>query len=139
VQTVHTLVGTRYNVIVICCTTVGGGQPAGSERYLAFEGFLRPVSWINRYEAGALNLASPEVKISKAENEDTNSALDVKLYELRETNMMVEEMMLMANIAVANHIHKAFPSCAILRRHEPPTPAMFEPLLVVRTISIGVA
>lgn len=54
------------------------------------------------------------------------------MYELRETNAMVEEMMLMANISVATHIHRAFPACAILRRHEPPTPAMFEPLLQVR-------
>ena len=54
------------------------------------------------------------------------------MYELRETNMMVEEMMLMANITVGTHIHRSFPSCAILRRHEPPTPEMFAPLMQAR-------
>ena len=38
----------------------------------------------------------------------------------------------MANIAVATRIHAAFPSAAVLRRHEPPTPEMFEPLMQVR-------
>ena len=56
------------------------------------------------------------------------------MYELRETNMMVEEMMLMANITVGTHIHRSFPSCAILRRHEPPTPEMFAPLMQARFV-----
>jgi exosome complex exonuclease DIS3/RRP44 len=73
-----------------------------------------------------LSLASPEVKFKL--DAETNSPLDVGMYELRETNMMVEEMMLMANITVATHIHKSFPSCAVLRRHETPTPEMFKPL-----------
>lgn len=84
-----------------------------------------------RYAAGALSLASPEVKFKL--DAETNSPLDVGMYELRETNMMVEEMMLMANITVATHIHKAFASCAVLRRHETPTPEMFKPLLQVRS------
>lgn len=53
------------------------------------------------------------------------------MYELRETNSMVEEMMLLANITVATHIHRSFPACAVLRRHEAPTPAMFKPLIQV--------
>ena len=53
------------------------------------------------------------------------------MYQLRDTNMMVEEMMLMANITVATHIHKSFPSCAVLRRHETPSVEMFRPLLLV--------
>jgi exoribonuclease R len=85
-----------------------------------------------RYDSGALNLASPEVKVSRADEMETNSALDVKMYELRKTNMMVEEMMLLANTTVAAHIHRAFPACAVLRRHEPPTPEMFAPLLQAR-------
>ena len=40
--------------------------------------------------------------------------------------------MLLANITVATHIHRAFPACAVLRRHEAPTPAMFKPLIQVR-------
>jgi exoribonuclease R len=85
----------------------------------------------SRYEAGALNLASPEVKIKLADEREANTAIDVKMYELLETNMMVEEMMLMANITVGTHIQGKYPSCAVLRRHEVPTPERLEPLLQV--------
>lgn len=87
--------------------------------------------WHCRYAAGALNLASPEVKIKLADEGEANAAIDVKMYELLETNMMVEEMMLMANITVGTHIHGKYPSCAVLRRHEAPTPERLEPLLQV--------
>eukprot|EP00873_Tetraselmis_striata_P021480 jgi/Tetstr1/441744/TSEL_029965.t1 len=60
-------------------------------------------------------LASPEVKF-KLEDE-TLDPLDV-----RETNQMVEEMMLMANVAVAQKIVQSFPSLAVLRRHATPPP-----------------
>lgn len=46
-----------------------------------------------------------------------------------ETNSMVEEMMLMANVSVAEAIVKRFPSCSLLRRHQTPEPRQFEPLL----------
>lgn len=85
-----------------------------------------------RFEAGALSLASPEVKFKL--DDSSTKPLEVGMYQLRETNMMVEEMMLMANITVASHIHKSFPSCAVLRRHETPTPEMFKPLLQVRVL-----
>lgn len=42
---------------------------------------------------------------------------------------MVEEMMLMANVSVADAIVKRFPSCSLLRRHQTPEPRQFEPLL----------
>ena len=51
---------------------------------------------------------------------------------MERNNMMVEEMMLLANMEVGAHIHAKFPSCAVLRRHEPPTPEMFEPLVQAR-------
>jgi exoribonuclease R len=85
-----------------------------------------------RYDAGALNLASPEVKFKL--DTESNSPLDVGMYQQRDTNAMVEEMMLMANCTVAAHIHRAFPSCAVLRKHEPPTPEMFEPLIQVSVL-----
>lgn len=37
--------------------------------------------------------------------------------------------MLLANCTVAEHILRAFPSCALLRRHPTPEPKQFEPLL----------
>lgn len=80
-----------------------------------------------RMAAGALTLASPEVKfkISEARDEIT----DVSMYELRETNRMVEEYMLLANIVVAEKMLKNFPHCSILRRHPKPSNEMFEPLV----------
>eukprot|EP00887_Chlorella_sp_A99_P004969 scaffold4.g4969.t1 len=48
---------------------------------------------------------------------------------VREANQMVEEMMLLANCTVAEHTLRAFPACALLRRHPTPPPRQFEPLL----------
>lgn len=42
---------------------------------------------------------------------------------------MVEEMMLLANVTVAEHTLASFASCALLRRHAVPPPWHFEPLL----------
>ena len=49
--------------------------------------------------------------------------------QVRETNQMVEEMMLLANVTVAERILQAFASCALLRRHPEPAPRQFEPLM----------
>lgn len=80
-----------------------------------------------RMTAGALVLASPEVKfkISEARDEIT----DVAMYQIRETNRMVEEFMLLANIVVAEKMLKHFPQCSMLRRHPKPSEEMFEPLI----------
>jgi len=42
---------------------------------------------------------------------------------------MVEEMMLLANVTVAEHVLSYFAGCALLRRHQVPPPRQFEPLL----------
>ena len=75
-----------------------------------------------RIEAGALTLSSPEIKFNfntntntntnmnvnsknKAENENENESssnpIDVTSYQLRQSNSLVEEMMLLANITVS--------------------------------------
>ena len=64
--------------------------------------------------AGALNLASPEVKIH-LDSSETSAPIDVEQKELRETNSLVEEFMLLANISVAKKIQEAFPLTAVLR------------------------
>lgn len=78
-----------------------------------------------------MNLASAEVKFRF--DTESLSPTDIGMYQLRETNSMVEEMMLLANCTVAQRIHRAFPSCVVLRKHEAPTPEMFEPLIDVRS------
>ena len=42
---------------------------------------------------------------------------------------MVEEMMLLANGTVAEHVLAHFAGCTLLRRHQIPPPRQFEPLL----------
>ena len=67
-----------------------------------------------RMAAGALNLASPEVKIH-LDSAETSGPIDVEQKELRETNSLVEEFMLLANISVAQRIYESFPQTAVLR------------------------
>ena len=80
-----------------------------------------------RMDAGALSLASPAVKFDL--NTETMNPTDVELYQLRETNSMVEEFMLLANVAVATEISKQFPAFACLRRHPEPNPSKFSSLM----------
>ncbi|GAA5903546.1 hypothetical protein JCM8208_003621 [Rhodotorula glutinis] len=80
-----------------------------------------------RMAAGALNLASPEVKIHLESSEQTGP-VDVEVKELFETNSLVEEFMLLANISVAQRIYEQFPQTAVLRRHAPPPKTNFEVL-----------
>jgi len=77
--------------------------------------------------AGALNLASPEVKIH-LESAESSDPIDVEQKKLLETNSLVEEFMLLANISVARKIQETFPQTAVLRRHLPPPQTNFEKL-----------
>lgn len=60
---------------------------------------------------------------------ETMEPIDVEVKKLFETNSMVEEFMLQANISVAEKILKDFPDCAMLRRHPQPPPSNFDPLI----------
>ncbi|TDL29343.1 RNB-domain-containing protein [Rickenella mellea] len=80
-----------------------------------------------RMAAGALNLASPEVKIH-LDSAESSDPIDVEQKEQRETNSLVEEFMLLANISVARQIQESFPQTAVLRRHLPPPRTNFEKL-----------
>lgn len=44
------------------------------------------------------------------------------------SSRLVEEFMLLANIATAHHIHRKFPKLALLRRHPPPKAKMVDEL-----------
>ena len=72
----------------------------------------------NRIKEGALVLASNEMKFNV--DYETNSINDIRSYATFETNSLVEEFMLLANVYVAEKIYESFPSCAVLRRHPPP-------------------
>ena len=72
-----------------------------------------------RMDAGALNLASPEVRI-QLDSAESSAPIDVEQKQVLETNSLVEEFMLLANTSVAQRIYEAFPTTAVLRRHMPP-------------------
>jgi exosome complex exonuclease DIS3/RRP44 len=71
-----------------------------------------------RLDAGALILSSNSMKFNL--DNETNTITDISEYKTYQTNSLVEECMLLANVWVAKKIYEAFPSCAILRRHPPP-------------------
>ncbi|KAK5164965.1 exosome catalytic subunit dis3 [Saxophila tyrrhenica] len=79
-----------------------------------------------RMAAGALNLASPEVRVET--ESETSDPIDVKTKMALDTNQLVEEFMLLANISVAGKIYEAFPQTALLRRHPAPPKNNFEEL-----------
>ena len=79
-----------------------------------------------RITKGALQLASTQVKFTVSE--ENNNPTDVSYYDLRETNSMVEEFMLLANVSVGSKILRDFPASAILRRHSSPKPEMIKQL-----------
>ena len=71
-----------------------------------------------RLDAGALILSSNSMKFNL--DNETNTITDISEYKTYQTNSLVEECMLLANVWVAKKIYESFPSCAILRRHPPP-------------------
>ena len=80
-----------------------------------------------RVENGSLVLASSEVRFNV--DSETADPVEVQAKVMRETNSMVEEFMLAANISAAKRIFEAFPDCAMLRRHPAPPPSNFDPLV----------
>ena len=77
-----------------------------------------------RLDAGALNLASPEVKIIMGD--EMNDPTEVKIKQAVDTNSLVEEFMLLANITVAHKIYEHSPQTAMLRRHPAPPATNFD-------------
>lgn len=88
-----------------------------------------------RIDAGALTLASPEVRFVL--DTETQNPLDVQMYALRDTNALVEEFMLLANITVAKKIVRHFPTLSLLRRHPAPSKRQFD-LLCSQARAVGV-
>ncbi|CAF1622070.1 unnamed protein product [Rotaria magnacalcarata] len=80
-----------------------------------------------RLDRGALVLESSEVRFQL--DTETHDPLSVVNKELRETNWLVEEFMLLANISVAEKIYELFPDCACLRKHPAPPISNFDPLV----------
>ena len=80
-----------------------------------------------RIDAGALTLASPEVRFEI--DSETHDPIELESKEMKETNSLVEEFMLLANISVARKTKEEFPHCAVLRRHPAPPLSNYEVLI----------
>ena len=71
-----------------------------------------------RYNKGCLSLT--QTKLSFIINKETSMPYAYNVYEQKDSNRLVEEFMLLANIAVAHRIYDKYPAHAVLRRHPPP-------------------
>ncbi|XP_072940126.1 exosome complex exonuclease RRP44 [Epargyreus clarus] len=80
-----------------------------------------------RLDNGALLLASPEIRFQV--DSETHDPIEVQAKKMLDTNSMVEEFMLLANVSVARHLAAEFPQSALLRRHPAPPPANFATFL----------
>ncbi|KAJ6652925.1 hypothetical protein lerEdw1_010503 [Lerista edwardsae] len=80
-----------------------------------------------RRNNGALTLSSPEVRFHM--DSETHDPIDLQTKELKETNSMVEEFMLLANISVAQKIYDEFSEHALLRKHPAPPPSNYDILV----------
>lgn len=79
-----------------------------------------------RFSGGALRL--DQLKLSFTLDKETMMPQGCYVYQYRDSNKLVEEFMLLANIATANHIYRKFPGLALLRRHPPPKAKMVDEL-----------
>ena len=80
----------------------------------------------NRFENGALFL--DQVKIRFDLDQETGLPNGYHVHKQRDANKLIEEFMLLANMAVAHHIYGAYPETALLRRHPKPHQKQIEDL-----------
>lgn len=79
-----------------------------------------------RFTGGALRL--DQLKLSFTLDKETMMPQGCYIYQYRDSNKLVEEFMLLANMATAHHIYKHFPELALLRCHPPPKAKLVEAL-----------
>ncbi|XP_042535096.1 DIS3-like exonuclease 2 [Dipodomys spectabilis] len=80
-----------------------------------------------RFVDGALRL--DQLKLAFTVDHETGLPQGCHIYEYKDSNKLVEEFMLLANMAVAHKIYRAFPEQALLRRHPPPQTKMLNDLV----------
>ncbi|KAF7223023.1 DIS3-like exonuclease 2 isoform X1 [Nothobranchius furzeri] len=77
-----------------------------------------------RFINGALKLNQP--KLCFTLNKETMMPQGCSTDEHKDSNELVEEFMLLANMATANHVYQSFPDLALLRCHPPPKTKLME-------------
>nr|XP_020028408.1 DIS3-like exonuclease 2 isoform X1 [Castor canadensis]XP_020028409.1 DIS3-like exonuclease 2 isoform X1 [Castor canadensis]XP_020028410.1 DIS3-like exonuclease 2 isoform X1 [Castor canadensis]XP_020028411.1 DIS3-like exonuclease 2 isoform X1 [Castor canadensis] len=80
-----------------------------------------------RFVDGALRL--DQLKLAFTLDHETGLPQGCHIYEYRDSNKLVEEFMLLANMAVAHKVYRTFPEQALLRRHPPPQTKMLNDLV----------
>ncbi|KAM4836382.1 DIS3-like exonuclease 2 isoform 1-T1 [Thomomys bottae] len=80
-----------------------------------------------RFVDGALRL--DQLKLAFTVDHETGLPQGCHIYEYKDSNKLVEEFMLLANMAVAHKIYRTFPEQALLRRHPPPQTKMLNDLV----------
>ncbi|XP_029471341.1 DIS3-like exonuclease 2 isoform X2 [Rhinatrema bivittatum] len=80
-----------------------------------------------RFDGGALRL--DQLKLSFTLDKESGMPQGCYIYQYRDSNKLVEEFMLLANMAVAHKIYRSFRGQALLRRHPPPQSKMLEDLI----------
>ncbi|XP_041119989.1 DIS3-like exonuclease 2 [Polyodon spathula] len=80
-----------------------------------------------RFEGGALRL--DQLKLSFTLDRESGMPQGCYVYKYRDSNKLVEEFMLLANMATAHQIYRSFPDQALLRCHPPPQTKMVDNLL----------
>lgn len=71
-----------------------------------------------RVNQGALRIDLPRLAFSM--DWESRTPTGFRVYELKESNRLIEEFMLLANMRVAEKIYRVFPDLAVLRCHPPP-------------------
>ncbi|KAG1656987.1 DIS3-like exonuclease 2 [Nymphon striatum] len=77
-----------------------------------------------RFESGALKI--DQIKPCFNLNRDTGMPYGCSTYELKDSNRLIEEFMLLANMTVAHFLYKKYPDSAFLRCHAPPQKLLME-------------
>ncbi|KAG5286010.1 hypothetical protein AALO_G00009990 [Alosa alosa] len=79
-----------------------------------------------RFEGGALRL--DQLKLAFTLDRESGMPQGCYIYQYRDSNKLVEEFMLLANMATAHQLYRTFPELALLRRHPPPQTKMIDDL-----------
>ncbi|XP_067898392.1 DIS3-like exonuclease 2 [Heterodontus francisci] len=79
-----------------------------------------------RFDWGALRM--DQSKIAFTLDSETGMPQGCYVYQYKDSNKLVEEFMLLANMAVAHSIYNSFREQALLRRHPPPQTNMLDDL-----------
>ncbi|XP_041031967.1 DIS3-like exonuclease 2 isoform X1 [Carcharodon carcharias] len=79
-----------------------------------------------RFDGGALRL--DQSKIAFTLDSETGMPQGCYIYQYKDSNKLIEEFMLLANMAVAHSIYNSFHEQALLRRHPPPQTNMLDDL-----------